>query len=448
MGVAKDLDEDRKEDLGSLADNSSAAKVTKEDPAGESADDLTALLSRAALNQSQYREFSSQSKAGSPPKATRPTPGHSEPPKGNEPDGAGKVNSRRTVREGLRTGPEARAEIKTRNSRPELGFRTSGPEAFEGRGNRSDDDSDDRVSPANRLQNAGVRSGRRNFDSTLESRWSILGKALSGETESSQGRLVQALANSVSLPFVSVSSVSGGTGVTTILATLARCLAAQGERVLLVDAGAVSLFPLYFGAAKPGSGELQNFYLTGSDGHVNTVNRKQPDGSASVSSRFTGGPESGDLVSTICSAAESSDRLLLDARALRASDAETLQPSKQFALVPLVPDLSCVFGLLKLEEAFRQRGIKPEESGTVMYVLNKFDGSLVLHRDIKGSLEQQLGDRLLPVTIRRSDAISEALADGMTVIDYCPDAGVAEDFLRLADWLSERAPLAQRDRKE
>jgi cellulose synthase operon protein YhjQ len=445
--VAKDLDEDRKE-LDPLEDNSSVSNVIKEERADESADDLTALLSRAALNQSQYREFSSGPKAGSPQKPARPEPSHSQPQKGKEPDAAGQAKSRRAGRDGLRPAPEGRAEIKTRNSRPEQEFRTSGAEDFEGRTHLPDDGPGNRILPANRVQNAGVRPSRRNFDSTLESRWSILGKALSGETESSQGRLVQALANSVSLPFVSVSSVSGGTGVTTILATLARCLAAQGERVLLVDAGGASLFPLYFGAAKPGSGELQNFYLRGSDGHVNTMNRKEPDGSAPASSRFSAGPESSDLISTICSAAENSDRLLLDARVLRASDAETLQPSKQFALVPLVPDLSCVFGLLKLEEAFRQRGMKPDESGTIMYVLNKFDGSLALHRDIKGSLEQQLGDRLLPITIRRSDAVSEALADGMTVIDYCPDAGVAEDFLRLADWLSERAPAAPRDRNE
>jgi cellulose biosynthesis protein BcsQ len=158
--------------------------------------------------------------------------------------------------------------------------------------------------------------------------------------------------------------------------------------------------------------------------------------------------ENGGLVSTIRSAASGSDRLLLDARALRASDVETLDTTKQFGLVPLVPDLSCVFGLLKFEQALRHRGARPEESRTVFYVLNKFDGSLALHRDIKASLERQLGDRLLPITIRRSDAVSEALADGMTVIDYCPEAGVSEDFLRLAEWLCRRAPTAPVNRDE
>ena len=32
-------------------------------------------------------------------------------------------------------------------------------------------------------------------------------------------------------------------------------------------------------------------------------------------------------------------------------------------------------------------------------------------------------------------AVSEALAEGMTVVDYAPDAPVAEDYLNLATWL-------------
>ena len=64
------------------------------------------------------------------------------------------------------------------------------------------------------------------------------------------------------------------------------------------------------------------------------------------------------------------------------------------------------------------------------------------------SLENRLGDRLVPVTIRRSDAVSEALADGMTVIDYCPDSDITEDFLRLAEWLRQMAPIGQTGQNE
>jgi len=113
-----------------------------------------------------------------------------------------------------------------------------------------------------------------------------------------------------------------------------------------------------------------------------------------------------------------------------------------------VPDVGSVYGLIRLEETLQSRELEGSPPSPIYYVLNKFDSSLALHRDIKASLEERVGERLVPVTIRRSDAVSEALADGMTVVDYCPDSGVAEDFLRLADWLRHMAPIGQPDQGE
>jgi cellulose biosynthesis protein BcsQ len=70
-----------------------------------------------------------------------------------------------------------------------------------------------------------------------------------------------------------------------------------------------------------------------------------------------------------------------------------------------------------------------------LYLLNQFDASLPLHVDVREILRQQLGNRLLPFVVRRSSAVSEALAEGMTVIDYAPDSSAAEEFLHLAGWL-------------
>ena len=70
-----------------------------------------------------------------------------------------------------------------------------------------------------------------------------------------------------------------------------------------------------------------------------------------------------------------------------------------------------------------------------IYVLNQFDPSLPLHLDIREVLREQLGDRLLPFVLRRAPAVSEALAEGMTVMDYAPNSTVAEDFGSLAGWV-------------
>jgi cellulose biosynthesis protein BcsQ len=75
-------------------------------------------------------------------------------------------------------------------------------------------------------------------------------------------------------------------------------------------------------------------------------------------------------------------------------------------------------------------------------VLNQFDPSLPLHLDVREVLREQLGDRLLPFTLRRAPAVSEALAEGMTVLDYAPDAPVSQDYRDVALWLRSVSPPA------
>jgi cellulose biosynthesis protein BcsQ len=69
------------------------------------------------------------------------------------------------------------------------------------------------------------------------------------------------------------------------------------------------------------------------------------------------------------------------------------------------------------------------------YVINQFDASLPLHLDVREVLRRQLGDRLLPFVIRRAPSVSEALAEGMTVVDYAPETPIAEDYQKVAAWL-------------
>jgi cellulose synthase operon protein YhjQ len=100
-------------------------------------------------------------------------------------------------------------------------------------------------------------------------------------------------------------------------------------------------------------------------------------------------------------------------------------------VVPILPDMSSVacLGLLEALEAGSGNGEKAH------YLLNQFDASSPLHRDVRAILQQQLGDRLMPFVLRRSTLVSEALAEGMTVIDYAPGSEVAADYHDLAGWL-------------
>ena len=104
-------------------------------------------------------------------------------------------------------------------------------------------------------------------------------------------------------------------------------------------------------------------------------------------------------------------------------------------LIPVAPDMNSVISLQTVEKFFA--GILDGEGRSIQpnYLLNQFDATLPLHLDVREVLRRQLGDRLLPFVIRRSPAVSEALAEGMTVVDYAPDSPVSEDYLNVANWV-------------
>jgi cellulose biosynthesis protein BcsQ len=102
-----------------------------------------------------------------------------------------------------------------------------------------------------------------------------------------------------------------------------------------------------------------------------------------------------------------------------------------------------VVSLAAVDNFFRQHHSADGRAIQPFYLLNQFDASLPLHLDVREVLRQQLGDRLLPTVVRRSPAVSEGLAEGMTVVDYAPASPVTEDYLNIAAWLRNlSAPAA------
>jgi cellulose biosynthesis protein BcsQ len=108
----------------------------------------------------------------------------------------------------------------------------------------------------------------------------------------------------------------------------------------------------------------------------------------------------------------------------------------------MAPDMNSVLSLLALERLFRSITDSAGHSLLPVYILNQFDATLPLHLDVREVLRRQLGDRLLRTVVRRSPAVSEALAQGMTVLDYAPDSPVAQDYREIASWLRSVSPPA------
>lgn len=272
------------------------------------------------------------------------------------------------------------------------------------------------------------------------------------------------------VPVLAVFSLAGGVGKTSLVASLGRALSSRGERVLLVDTAAFGLLPFFFGARDQRPGMLRTFNPPGvsAEAPIQLVTL-DPDGQApepqgaDPSQGFHGGqsrapnqapnqaagfdPNQDWLAQEVARYSRSSNRVLIDLPTASGSTTRRVLRLSPVVLVPVIPDMNSVVSVGAIESFFRHSaaaGGAGQKPIMPYYLLNQFDYSLPLHLDVREILREQIGDRLLPFALRRSPAVSEALAEGMTVMDYAPGAMVAEDYASLAGWVrSLCAPATQ-----
>ena len=242
------------------------------------------------------------------------------------------------------------------------------------------------------------------------------------------------------VPAVTVFSVAGGVGKSSLVATLGRVLAAYGEQVLLVETASLGLLPLFFGSREftPGFnlGTVRTFAPPpgSTDAPVQAV---MLDAEQYLQQR----DERNLLPEALLRHAHASNRILIDVQTASRAVAQSLVPLAATVLAPLIPDMNSVVSVASVEAVFAGRGDSTGQPIKPIYLLNQFDPSVALHGDVRAILQQQLGSRLLPFVLRRSPAVSEALAEGMTVMDYAPNSPVVEDYVQLANWLGSVSPV-------
>ncbi len=238
-------------------------------------------------------------------------------------------------------------------------------------------------------------------------------------------------------PLLAVFSLAGGVGKTSLVATLGRALAAQGEKVVLADTTSHGLLPIYFGANEIRPGVVRSFppRANNDDQPVSVVIHDS-------SGRSDDDRERQALAEKILLEGQTNHRVVVDLSTGSSWLVRRVVDLQPTVLVPLAPDMNSVISLQAVERLFR--GITDSDGRPLLpfYVLNQFDASLPLHLDVREVFRRQLGDRLLRFAIRRSQAVSEALAEGMTVLDYAPDSPVSHDYLDVALWLRSISPPA------
>jgi cellulose synthase operon protein YhjQ len=238
-------------------------------------------------------------------------------------------------------------------------------------------------------------------------------------------------------PVLAVFSLSGGVGKTSLLATLGRALSAEGEKVAVADTTSQGLLPIYFGSNqvdRSGLIEGQPFER-GTQAPVSLFLQD-------ALGRGNGEREQEVLTEEILQSGQGNHRLLIDLATGSSWLIRRVVDLHPTVLVPMSPDMNSVISMQAIERLFR--GIVGAEGRPLLpfYVLNQFDAALPLHLDVREVFRRQLGDRLLPFAIRRSPLVSEALAEGMTVLDYAPEARVSQDYKNIADWLRSVSPPA------
>jgi len=238
-------------------------------------------------------------------------------------------------------------------------------------------------------------------------------------------------------PVLAVFSLAGGVGKTSIVATLGRALAALGERMLLVDTASFGLLPFFFGARDQRPGVLRTFSPPGnsSDATVQLI-------TIDAEGLGTEVPGQESLANEISRHAHAVNRVIIDLATASGATSRRIMRMQPLVLVPVVPDMSSVVSVSSIDAFFQHNSSQAGKAIRPYYILNQFDASLPLNLDVREVLRAQLGDRLLPFVLRRTAAMSEALAEGMTVMDYAPGSSLAEDFNLLAGWVKSQSSPA------
>ncbi len=229
---------------------------------------------------------------------------------------------------------------------------------------------------------------------------------------------------------VAIVSYAGGVGKTTFVANLGRILSAHNESVLLVDASGSGLLPFYFGADDLRSG-------------IRTFVSPEP-GSLPIHVMGTDRVTREWLENEVKPAMRTVQRTIFDFGTASFSLRPEILPLCAVTVIPLVVDLNSLVSIPRIEAnnaAMREQ--QKLDIPRPTYILNKYDEESEREREGRELIARQAEGRLLPITVRRSPYVTEAISQRMTVVDYAFDSKITEDLYQLAFWLKRIAPVAQ-----
>jgi len=233
-------------------------------------------------------------------------------------------------------------------------------------------------------------------------------------------------------PLLVLFSMVGGVGKTTIAATLGRMLSATGEQVLLVENSPCGMLHGFYGSTEGKPGVVRNFAPPSSDHGDAMVQILAIDGNHSLSA-------------AIRHAAGEANRVIVDLSTAALHSLEETLAWNPVILVPVLPETNSTLSVREIEKYFAGKVDAEGEPIRPYYLLNEFDALQPLHQDVRDLLRSKVGDRLMTVSLRRATAVSEALAQGVTVVDFAAGSALVEKFAALATWVRSTSSRVKRN---
>ena len=242
---------------------------------------------------------------------------------------------------------------------------------------------------------------------------------------------------------VAIYSIKGGTGRSAVTANLGAELTRRGVRCLLADMDPQNTLGLHFGME---IGERFGIAQTGmTPPDLEAYRRRNPNDVWHLPfGRLSPGEvldvqderqqEPGWLTTRLARyVPKGTEIVLLDmppgydrwaVEELRAVD---------LVLVVLLADGASYATTPTIEELLEGRS-----KATIHFLINQLDSRHTLSRDVRDSLHNLLGERLLPFVIPYDESVREALAQQRVLLQHAPESRTVTEFEKLADWLQTR----------
>ncbi len=244
---------------------------------------------------------------------------------------------------------------------------------------------------------------------------------------------------------ISVISMKGGVGKTSITANLASAISQRpnAPTVAVIDLDPQNALQWHFGFMEQQSAGICQ--LSVKVGALNEAHLKTDKNILCYPYGFADEPTRKDFESLLKENPEwlkqqiqsldlpSESIILIDTPPGQSPYMAQAMSAANLALVVLLADGASYATAPMMETVFEEM-IPLNPYLRSAYLINQVDPTNALSTDIQVMLTQRLGNRLVPVQISEDEAVREALAFQQSVLIYDENGLASHDFARLAEW--------------